>query len=735
LRTEGERLAQEERREAPRSPGRAPDLIACLLLVALCLTALWPIVAGRVPLPADALYFVDPAYMPYAPAGVSGPVNTLMLADNVAQMYVWRQHARRSLSGGIVPLWNPYSGCGTPFLANDQSAVLNPTNFALNLAFSPALARTIFVVSCLLMACLFTYGLVRSLGGTPAGGVLGGLTFGLSGFMFLWLGLPLAATAAWFPALLWATHSLAQRPTVLKAVLLGVIIGWQFLSGHLSTSVQMLAFWAVFAGGELLARRRTSERMISRAIALGVLALLLGGLIAAPQLAPLREFVSLSPVSTHGRSRWTSDDPKEALHKGLLGDRAFLASLAPETLALLLLPEWQGNPAFADYRPHPGYGNYVERTSYTGAAGLVALIGGLLWLPRRRQERFFAVAAWVVLGILLHLPVLNLATYIPVLKFAAPQRMRFIFSLCVAVALGLAAPRWLLSSTASRADGRTRPRPVWIIAVLLCILSGALAVLASRSLSSSLVQLSTGAAVLRVAKIFAPAAAAAALAVALLCRARGLLHLRGATVAMVAIVVCDLFVFGARWHVMAARDSILPETPPIRAIRDQAGHGRISGPSAPLRANLAVGYGIYDTRVYDPLSVGRFSRLVEALDGAELGTRPWLTKWTEAPVPTFDTLTSVSSRWEWRPGDELRVRRVPSSLPRAYVTANVRSCTGESALAALAAGHDPREETLIEVLPRLAGHRRRSPGPARGRQLRLPSGARSRRNQQGGLLI
>ena len=701
-------------RSHPRRLGCSPDLAACLLLAALCLLFFWPVFAGRVPIPAEALYFADPAYAPYRPADISRPLNPLMIADNVGQMYVWRQYASRSLRSDVIPLWNPYSACGMPFLANDQSAVLNPTNFLPNLAASPALARTLFVLFCLLAACLLTYGLVRSLGGTPLGGILAGLTYGFTGFMFIWLGLPLAATAAWFPALLWTTHSLVGRPTLPKALLLAAIIGWQFLSGHLSSSVQMLAFWAVFLAYELLFRRPPRAPARGRCLMLCLLALVLGAAIAAPQLLPLREFVDLSPVAAHGRSRWTSDRPADIAQKGLLGDWSFISSLAPGEVALLLLPEWRGNPAFEDYRPHPTYGNYAERASYIGAAALLALVAGLFWRPPRGYPRFFFIAAWLVFGILLHLPIINLATYLPILKFAAPQRMRFIFSLCGAVALGLVLSQWLPSAAdRTRRRDKAQPRPIWIVAFLLALLCAALGALALRALPPPSTHLGPGLAILRLAKLFAPAAACGALCIVLLPRLRPRLGARGLAVALGAIAVADLFLFGARWHPMAARPRILPETPPIRAIRSQAGDGRIAGPPSPLRANLAVGYRIYDTRVYDPISVSRFVRLVEALHGRQPGTMPWLTKGTDTPVPTLDRLTGVRCRWEWEPAAGLRIRPFDPGLPRAYVTTAVRTCTAETALRLLAAGLDPRKETLIEAQRSPTSERGAYRGPAR----------------------
>jgi hypothetical protein len=653
----------------------------------VCLAFFAPVLAGRALLPSDGLFAIDPLFAAHRPAGSQERVNTLFVTDIMGMIYPWRDLAFRSLHSGAIPLWNPYSACGMPFLANDQSAVLNPTNLALNALFAPPRAQTLFALLTLIAACLFTYGFLRSLGGSPLGGMLGGLTFGFGGFVFVWLGYPLAATAAWLPALLWATHHLARRPTLPRAALVAAIIGGQFLSGHLSTSVQMLAFWVVFVIYEVAAQRLAEAR---RFVALAGIALAFGLGLGAPQLLPTAEYYRLSTIGEAGRSRWASDSLGASLRKGLLGDAWFLRTVARSEAGLLFAPELRGNPAFHDYRPIEGYGNYAERASYLGALGLVALVSALLTRRSRGYRRFFAVAAWIVFGILLHLPIFNLATYLPVLRFVAPHRMRFIFALCGAVAVGLAVTEWERGGGSGRRGERAA---LWVALAVVSAITAAGALHTWRQLApmSSHDHLAW----LRAAKIIAPIAASIALGAALL--GSRWVGQRTLFVGLALIAVCDLLVLGARWHPLARPENVAPELPVIERLRASAGQMRITGPPTVLRTNLAILYGLYDVRAYDPISVRRYVALVETLNGAAPGTAPSLELGSERPVPALERLTSVGYALRLNERTPPSMERVAGSVPRAYVTSSVRAVSAPDALATLGAGLDPRGATLIEA--------------------------------------
>jgi hypothetical protein len=671
-----------------------PDLFACLGLVALCLASFWPVFAGHVLLPAEGLFFVDPVFAQHRPPDVSPWQNVLLVADITGQFYPWREYAARSLAAGHIPLWNPYSGCGMPFLANDNSAVLNPVNLILNRSLSPPAAQTVFALLTLLVASLSTYGFVRALRATPVGAFLGGLTYGFFGFIFIWLGYPLAATAAVFPLLLWATYHLADRPSATGAAVIGAIIGWQFLAGHLSTSVQMLAFWAAFAVYEIIRRRSSAPpKWACRYASMLCLALVLGGSLGAAQLLPLREYFSVSTISATGRSRWSGASVGESVKRSVIGELEFLRTIAPGEVALLFNPEAHGHPAFGDYRQYPGYGNYAERTSYPGTLALLALVAALLQRPPPGHRRFFVVAGWVMFAALLHLPIANSLTYLPALRLAAPQRMRFIFSLCAAASLGLAASEWASQPGLSRRDWKPM---LWALAVL-ALASALMAVRALPFMGPHLGQLPPGLRALRLLKLFCPTVAAAAVAVVLLLAGRGRLSGRAMTCALVVIAIFDMVVFGARWHALSSSRNVLPMLPEIRGMLTAADGGRVSGSAVMFRPDLSVAYECYDIRAYDPISVARYMSLVEGAYGISQGANPLISLGGDQPSELLECLASARVRWQQDGQGHVGVVPIRTSLPRAYAATSVLPRSGRAALDAVLATGDPWTQTVIEA--------------------------------------
>lgn len=687
-----------------RSPNPAlrADLLACLALVAFCLAYFWPVFLGAALVPTDGVYFVDHAFAPFRPPSVTWPVNTTLVADQVYVLHPWRAFTAWSLDAGYVPLWNPYPACGQSFLGNNQSAVFNPTNFVLNLSLPAAPAQTIFLLSTLVGACLFSYGLTRSLGGLPTGSFLAGLTFGFGGFVFIWLGYPIAATAIWLPALLWITHRLALRPALPTAVLLALAIGWQFLSGHLSTSVQMLAFWAIFVGYEWFRYRQDRRPHWNRRFpALAALALVLGTGLGSAQLLPVRESFGLSSMREVGRSgRWVSEDSAENARKALLGDWWFVREIAKGEVALLLLPERHGNPAFGDYHGHPDYGNYAERSSYVGFLGLLALVTCLFRRPPPGYRRLFFLSAVIVFGILLHLPLLNGIIYLPIIRLTNPARLRFIFTLCAAVSLGLSLPAWCNPPAA--ASQAQRPRSPWPLAVLLALGLAGFAALTVPRLSPDWVSLSSYDRWLRLAKLLAPAALGIGASITLFLAARRSLtpYVAGLLLAVLALV--DFGFFGARWHAVPSTTTLFPETPIIGAARDLAGDSRITGPPNVFAPNIATVYGLRDVRIYDPMCTGRFVRLVEGLtaaDQARESNRRSAVKGQYDPCPVLDRLTGAGVAWRWEPSRGPWLERLPPAVPHAYLAPRVEAASGPESLSRLAEGADPRKVTFIEDAP------------------------------------
>ncbi len=123
-------------------------------LILVCIFLWRPIFTGAALLPGDYLAQMSP-WNTVVKSCTPAPQWNPLQWDAIAQYYPWRVFYASSMSHGHIPLWNPHQFCGTPFLANGQSAVLYPPNL-LFLVFSPITAFTIFAALHLFLAMAFS---------------------------------------------------------------------------------------------------------------------------------------------------------------------------------------------------------------------------------------------------------------------------------------------------------------------------------------------------------------------------------------------------------------------------------------------------------------------------------------------------------------------------------------------------------------------------------------------------
>ncbi|MCD6352331.1 MAG: hypothetical protein J7M26_09455, partial [Armatimonadetes bacterium] len=163
--------------------------LRCLLfLAALALLPLSPALFGhRVFLPADLLMVMQP-FRAHAPelgfTRVSNPI-----LDAVQQFWPWRKFAGQQLGVGTIPLWNPYMLCGTPFVANNQSAVFYPETwlFALTSAWRAAPAFAWAAAFYLFASSSFMFWFLRSLGLRRRAALVGAVAWMYNGFVVGWI--------------------------------------------------------------------------------------------------------------------------------------------------------------------------------------------------------------------------------------------------------------------------------------------------------------------------------------------------------------------------------------------------------------------------------------------------------------------------------------------------------------------------------------------------------------------
>jgi len=425
---------------------RRERILAGLFLLGPLVALLWTSLVGDgVPSGADVL-FATPFFAERAPPGFTRPANPL--AFDVAYQFVpWRHFAWESLRQGRLPLWNPYSLAGTPFIASMQSAVFYP----INLLLTPLPFARTFAWSALLrlwIAGFSAYLLARFHRVSPTGALVAGVSFMLCGYLIVWLGHPHTNAAVWLPALVLAGEQLlhaedgARR---LRAVaLLAALVGVQLTGGHIETAVDVLFCLGLYYGlrwCQVVPRRGVL-------VVLPALAVALGAALAAAQLLPFLEWL---PLSAEYARR-----PPAAVT--LFDPRCWRELLA---LPLALFPNLYGNPTWpGPYRSYLPWGNYSENVLYVGT---VPLLCALVALRFRREPgspvRALAVLVLIAAGMAFRLPLLDWLNALPGLARANPARLRLVTSFGLAMLAGFgvdavldggpAARRWFLGLAAA----------------------------------------------------------------------------------------------------------------------------------------------------------------------------------------------------------------------------------------------------------------------------------------------
>ncbi len=298
----------------------------------------------------------------FAPLLVSGHV--LLLGDLSFLFYPAYTFFRSTVLTGHLPLWNPYTGCGEPFLANIQWGVFYPLNLVY-LALPTSAAIVVVAALHIAIAGLGTYALCRLWRISPPGSLLAGITYAFNGYTFTKLEFPSElGSAAWFPCVLAAFVLWCHRHTWPSLVLLSLMLAFQCLAGFpesLTFALLALGLYALFAG---VVAWRSQQRL--RALPMPMIALGLAGLLAMA-LAAAQLLPSMDALSASAKSE--AVDP-----------RLEITTLHPLGLACLLIPSLYG--VHAPYTLI--WGNYWAPTCLMysiGAvyAGLAPLVIGLTW--------------------------------------------------------------------------------------------------------------------------------------------------------------------------------------------------------------------------------------------------------------------------------------------------------------------------------------------------------------------
>ena len=401
----------------------APTILALLALLILATIFFWKIFfTGEVSITYNLFH-----EYPWKTQATEEQIGRASMNPDCVQSYFPRRaFATQTIRSGEIPLWNPYDFCGTPFLANFQSAVFYPVNLLLYLA-DPLRAMGYYLFIHFLLAGVFMFLFLRSRDLPMFASFSGAVILMFCGFLVTRVGHPtFVATAAWVPGLLWRAERLFQKPGLRRAILLGLCHGAMVLAGfpqiafHGSYIMVLYAVYRAWSGDGLGGKSwRTLLWVLGAAV--------LSGCIALVQILPTCEFIRFCT-------------------RRFLPYESILSSAHhPASLIKYLAPDFLGNPldgtvwsTFLHRADGHFSQNYVSTTGYVGILPLLLAWAGLF--TRRRGILFFASTAVATLLIVFGTPLFRIAYQFPGFNFSRIDRIIFLymFSMGVLAAWGIA---------------------------------------------------------------------------------------------------------------------------------------------------------------------------------------------------------------------------------------------------------------------------------------------------------
>jgi hypothetical protein len=352
------------------------------------------------------------------------------------QFIPWWWQAWLTIRSGELPLWNPLVGMGAPLLANYQSALLYPPTWTYFLLAAigglPLMAwgQALVVTAHLAWAGWGMSLLIRRLGRSELAQTVGGLAFGMSGYLVARAHfLSINAAVSWLPWILLISYELVNdlrnKNLVLK---LGIVFGFQWLAGHAQISWYTLILaiiWTIFwvwESGKFSGIWKAAPRF--------VIACLLAFGLSAAQLLPTAEYLMNSQRSSQ------VDFAQAATY-----------SFWPWRLIGLVAPSFFGNPAHGDYW---GYGNFWEDAIYIGLLPFLLAAVALIWLRKRNGNKSLLVFLGSLILISFFLALGNntplyewLFRNVPTFAlFQSPTRFSLWMVFALALLSALAVDRW-----------------------------------------------------------------------------------------------------------------------------------------------------------------------------------------------------------------------------------------------------------------------------------------------------
>jgi hypothetical protein len=630
---------------------------AAIIFVLMILVFFWPLLKGNILSQADTLYSFPP-WNSVKPYDFTAPSNSV-LNDQTREFLTFFQVARESFRRMEFPLWNPYILCGTPLLADSQSALLFPLNWPfyvlpLFLGFTVSALLKMFIAS------FGTYLFARKLSLSHQASILAGTIYTFSSFNVFWLNHPHTNVTIFFPLLLLLAQSLIEGPTRSKMAVLGLTVGLQLLGGHVE-----LAFHVAFAVSLFFFFRLTDDwkgvKAFFHRLILFVGGYTLGFFLAGVLMIPFLEFLSQS-ATWHIRS----------------GENPFF--LKPIGFISMFLSDFFTLRGWSSLLIH-----FNAINLYVGIFPLILAVVVMAGRPRRISF-FFAALGLLALDVVFGLPPLfPLLVSLPLFK-QAPNFYMVIFYVLGMSLLGAMGLDWVLTMNGDRELQRKVKRVLIVfILVFLPLVIGILFLAMKTYPLSTVLKEHPGALASPWSFVFSQIgenlardiifAGLSYLLIVAALRIQRFKWLLGGLV--VGITFVDLVMAGSGWNpVIPVRWARAPSPPAIRFLDQDKEIYRVAGIAPVMPPNLATLCELQDVRGYDVPVEYRYHHFFQRALKGEINW--WIYEFAkfEGGAMPFLSLLNVKYLLSLAPlpsplalvyDEEVKVYQNPDVFPRAFL--------------------------------------------------------------------
>jgi hypothetical protein len=500
---------------------------------------------------------------------------TSELNDLPMQIVPWMHQVRESWKSLTPPLWNHFSGGGYPLLGNGQSSAFSLLHF-LTLPLSLGHAVSAEAAMKVLIALTFTFLYCRRRY-SLLGSTIAAVTFGFGGFITGWLHFPMVTAACLAPAVLYAIDLLAEQRTRGRFLFAALLWTQLLFAGHPETAAHLFWLGAVYTLWLIVGEKKTWRMLLTLCSALTISALL-----AAPYLAPLLETMPKSKRVAELKERpVTAED----------------------------LPYTDRNCAIVMFQPH-FFGNVPWEKAWGPAdteplGGFPGMFGWVAWIAVglhaifkrqwRSREMFFALLTLFILGVIYSWPGIGESFHL-MMPIAAHARARMLFTLLCAI------------QTAAAMDLVRRTPMLLAVLAAACMLFLLLRIPMQfpYRFDTAVLGMLPGIVVLIAAVILAGTTGSQPVD-----QTDGL-RARLPRLALLAVVIADLFLVGRDRSMPLPERMLYPKTPMIAKLQELAARTpknepfRITGIGPQFFPNLNAIYGLEDIRAHDPMSNARY---------------------------------------------------------------------------------------------------------------------------------